>query len=399
MNCNPSLSSYLSPTFSCEFNHNSNSNNNNQLLLQLAAAHFTQSTDKSGALLNFSNQTRFNGNILMQTLMNANILRLQNNYLNSNSEFSMGDYPKTYLKTKEIKSQTNQVSKRFDYSKLAEECSKKSDLISSDSDNCLASMNQVEQQVDISNHNLFKLKSNKNFPVLNQSQTHLNYHLSFLQPSSNNTTPTSFSSSSSTCSTKSDYNLSPNLLQESPKRKLFSINQSTKAQEKTLTKRKRKEYICKFCSRHFSKSYNLLIHERTHTDERPYPCDICGKAFRRQDHLRDHRYVHSKEKPFKCPVCGKGFCQSRTLMVHKSIHQQHCNATCKNCGKGYVNRYDHQQTSKQIASRLNSLSNIYCYNCCKLYRKSKLLSEQEKMEVKLEQISADSSPSTSINIC
>ncbi|KAJ8001398.1 hypothetical protein DPEC_G00169100 [Dallia pectoralis] len=54
-----------------------------------------------------------------------------------------------------------------------------------------------------------------------------------------------------------------------------------------------KHLLCPECGKTYPREYDLKVHLRTHTGERPYQCDECGKTFVRKQGLRQHRRSHA----------------------------------------------------------------------------------------------------------
>lgn len=105
------------------------------------------------------------------------------------------------------------------------------------------------------------------------------------------------------------------------------------------------EFRCKWdgCQRlgkGFNARYKMLVHIRTHTNEKPHKCPLCGKCFSRLENLKIHNRSHTGEKPYVCPVdgCDKAYSNSSDRFKHVRTHQEEKPYTCKTpgCNKRYT---------------------------------------------------------------
>uniref|UniRef100_A0A9L0RRT9 Zinc finger protein GLIS2 n=1 Tax=Equus caballus TaxID=9796 RepID=A0A9L0RRT9_HORSE len=104
-------------------------------------------------------------------------------------------------------------------------------------------------------------------------------------------------------------------------------------------------YCCHWegCARHgrgFNARYKMLIHIRTHTNEKPHRCPTCSKSFSRLENLKIHNRSHTGEKPYVCPYegCNKRYSNSSDRFKHTRTHYVDKPYYCKmpGCHKRYT---------------------------------------------------------------
>lgn len=105
----------------------------------------------------------------------------------------------------------------------------------------------------------------------------------------------------------------------------------------------------------------MLVHVRTHTNEKPHQCYQCKKSFSRAENLKIHSRSHSGEKPYVCPVpgCNKAYSNSSDRFKHTRTHQVEKPYPCKvpGCPKRYTDPSSlrkHVKTYKHFPNEMNA---------------------------------------------
>ncbi|KAJ0184256.1 hypothetical protein K1T71_000679 [Dendrolimus kikuchii] len=98
-----------------------------------------------------------------------------------------------------------------------------------------------------------------------------------------------------------------------------------------VTTKRENKFICETCGNKFSSKHSIKIHLRTHTGETPHACTFCPKRFTQISSLLRHKMRHTGVRPHKCVVCSKKFYTKVELKSHAAVHTSEKNFSCPIC--------------------------------------------------------------------
>ncbi|XP_065089304.1 gastrula zinc finger protein XlCGF52.1-like [Ochlerotatus camptorhynchus] len=142
--------------------------------------------------------------------------------------------------------------------------------------------------------------------------------------------------------------------------------------------KKKKQFICSFCDKEFTRAKGLTIHIRSHTQERPHKCKDCDKSFITHSSLNRHTLTHSGLKPYICDMCPAKYSQSSHLVYHKRVHTEEYEKGKKQCT--ICNKFVHKLNLHQTIH--NETKRYQCEYCPKSFHQKYNLTKHIRKHTK-----------------
>ena len=115
---------------------------------------------------------------------------------------------------------------------------------------------------------------------------------------------------------------------------------------------------CQICSKVITNKYNLKLHMRTHSDERPFSCEVCPKTFKTKQYLSLHMRLHTGDERFTCEICNRTCVNQPALIKHMRLHTGEKPFSCSMCEMTFI---DKPKKDKHEKAHLGEL--ISCHVC------------------------------------
>ncbi|XP_017064364.1 zinc finger protein 660 [Drosophila eugracilis] len=123
--------------------------------------------------------------------------------------------------------------------------------------------------------------------------------------------------------------------------------------------------MCEYCGYRTGILWNLQVHQRRHTGEKPFICDTCQASFPASYQLKTHleRHLDAAQRRLRhiCTDCQVGFSSSRALYHHRTLHEDRKRYKCSQCDKSFAQASGYAQHKRMHRQNNQRATELKCF--------------------------------------